>query len=161
MLRGRKLDYVMDEWYYIPISWGQLGTSDQKSFYYGSKWINIIECSRIGLLNDGCKLIIPMHARAVRFLLTPLEYMKREQCAWLRFIGAKFEPSFLTKGDLEQNPHENPLWGATQAPEAMKTALDNDDTIKSIKDSVRDWLRVYFKRGGPMKFQRKRGMWVP
>jgi hypothetical protein len=116
LIRPMKLDFIMDDWVYIPVNW-------PLSFYGGNKWLNVIQCAKQNLLNPGCQVIIPMHLNAIENLLKSIPFDNSTECPFRRFKNAGFTPSLLTKKMLDLDPHLNPLWGATQAPRAMEAVL--------------------------------------
>lgn len=115
LLNGSRLDYVLDEWYYIPINYSRFGGS----FYDTKKWYNIVQMKEYGLLNPGCRVIIPAHVNAVEALMgaNPTAEELRKH------IDRHFEWSYLTDGTDEME--ENPLWKATQGAGTMERLPTN------------------------------------
>ena len=137
----RKLDYIMDDWYWIPRGWSWNHT-DGGRYHFGIKYLNIVQCAREGLLNKGCKLFVHCHIDALRFILKPVTLQKIvladwPHSPWKYLLSVGFTPRVVTWGDLQRNPHVYPLWGATFGAGSM-SALDTE-----LAESIREWLLFY------------------
>ena len=141
LLRGRKLDYIMDDWYWIPRNWSWNHT-DGGRYHFGIKYLNIVQCAREGLLNNGCKLFVHCHIDALQFILKPVTLQKKvltdwPHSPWKYLLSVGFTPRVVTWGELKKNPHVYPLWGATFGAGSM-SALDTE-----LAESIREWLLFY------------------
>lgn len=128
----RKLDYVLDEWVWIPINW-----PDNKHFFHNNKWQNVIKMAEVGILNDNCKVIIPFHMSAIETFFskeTTSNYLWHQICFW-------FEPSILPfDNDILCGNH--PLWAATQDTTTNLTQI-SPETQRLFRNMISENLRKY------------------
>jgi hypothetical protein len=127
-LNGTRLDLVLDDWYYIPPNYNRYM---EGSFYDTNKWLNVISMKEKGLLNPGCKVIIPAHRDAVKVLYgSDLIFKTLKES-----INKHFKWSYLMMNEpieLEQNP----LWKATQSVDSMKGFQFREDFQLKIAENL-------------------------
>ena len=116
-LNGRKLDYILDEWVWIPVNFPSL----KRSFYCHNKWENMLALADGGMLRPGCQLMVPLHINAGLVLFGK---QPESEDLWER-LCQRFTPSILPLDDAVLC-QEHPLWAATQLPSSL-TSLPIDD----------------------------------
>lgn len=143
VLNGQKLDYVVDEWMWIPLNW-----PTDKHFYHHDKWENIMEMARANLLNPGCKVIVPFHMNAVETFFGPdveSRLLWHNLCFWFEASVLPFDNKILCE--------ENPLWAATEdgkiwseLPEENKDYFEKHVTLDLQSKNVKTTLgSLHFK----------------
>ena len=126
-LKGRTLDYTLDEWVWIPVNF----PSRQRSFYCHNKWENRLALADGGMLRPGCQLGVPLHVNAGLVLFGK---QPESEDLWER-LCRRFAPSILPL-DNAVLCREHPLWAATQLPASL-TSLPVDDR-QYLRDRVAD-----------------------
>ena len=99
--RGRTVDYILDEWVFIPLHYGR--------FHHAHKWEKVLAMAQANLLSPGCRVVVPFHVNAIETLLG-VDPVAR--ALWERLI-AWFVPSVLPY-EAATLAHHHPLWAATQ-----------------------------------------------
>ena len=111
VLKGTRLNFVLDEWVYIPIGWSKWDASGH-GFYHNHKFLNFVSMAQKGLLEDGCQVFVPMHTDAVRTLYSNTGESK---ALWDNLQLNGFTAHLMGR----EQRRSNPLWAATQGSDRM------------------------------------------
>ena len=112
---GRKLDFIMLDWYSIPRNFIADIFNERTRYHFGIKHLNVVQCAQWGLLNKGCRYFVHCHIDALEYLLRPVTVRHNvlrgwPLTPWMHLKQNHFTPRVVTYGELQTNPNVHPLW---------------------------------------------------